>query len=449
MEKEIHLFNSLASKKELFVPIDSNHIKMYVCGPTVYSSPHLGNARSTVVYDLLFRVLQYLYPKVTYVRNITDVDDKINAAALERKISIQELTAGVLAEFHNDMMAIGNLDPTIEPNVVDNLSDIIAMISTLIKNGYAYEKEGHVFFSVKKYQDYGMLSGRKIEDLISGSRVEVSPYKIDPEDFVLWKPSKETDDKSSIFESPWGHGRPGWHIECSVMSTKYLGKNFDIHGGGADLKFPHHENEIAQSRCAHLGSDYAKYWVHNGFLTVNGDKMSKSLGNFITVRELLDGGIKGRVLRYIFLTTHYRKPLDYNFKVLEDARKHLLRFDNIIENFDRSELSDISLPDKFLDPLLDDLNISVAMSYLYELTKNIDSEPGNIKYLAKILDFMGLYQNFEEVKIPEEILKIAKDIQNCRINKDYSAADKLRDEIVSKGYHISYDKSGEVIVKNI
>ena len=445
--KELYLFNSLTSSKELFVPLNDNHVGIYVCGPTVYSNPHLGNARSTVVYDLLYRVLKELYPKVTYVRNITDVDDKINASALERKISIQELTAEVLEEFHNDMREIKNLEPTIEPNVIDNLSEIIDMIERLINNGYAYVNEGHVFFSVRKFKDYGKLSGRKLEDLVSGLRIEVSPYKRNPEDFVLWKPSKDTDDKSSIFASPWGNGRPGWHIECSVMSTKYLGENFDIHGGGADLKFPHHENEIAQSCCANLGSHYAKYWVHNGFLTVNGDKMSKSLGNFITVRELLDGGIKGRILRYILLITHYRKPLDYNFKVLEDARKNLMRFDRIVENYDKGELADIPLPDKFFAPLLDDLNISKSMSYLHELTKNIDSNPKNIGYLAKILDFMGLYEDNKVATIPKDIITLAKKIQYYRINKDYKLADQLRDQIVAQGYNISYDKSGEVIVK--
>ena len=444
--QQLYLFNSLTNKKELFKPLDKNHVKIYVCGPTVYSSPHLGNARSTIIYDLLFRVLQTIYPKVTYARNITDIDDKINLAAATRKISIQDLTKEVLEEFHNDMAELGNLPPSLEPRAVDNISHIINMIKTLITNGYAYENAGHVFFSVRKYKDYGKLSGRKLQDLISGARIEVSDLKSDPEDFVLWKPAKIDDDKSAIFPSPWSDGRPGWHIECSAMSTEYLGKNFDIHGGGADLKFPHHENEIAQSRCANLGSNYATYWVHNGFLTVNGEKMSKSLGNFITVRELLDGGIEGRLLRYILLNTHYRKPLDYNFRILEEARKHLQNFDNILSDYNIADSKNIALDEEFMSALLDDLNISKAFSYIHKLSKNSKKNPDSIASLAKILDFMGLYKNTEEIAIPEDIKNLAKEIQHLRINKNYAAADIIRDKIIAAGYNIHYNKSGEVIL---
>ena len=445
INKELYLFNSLTSKKELFVPLNNQHITMYVCGPTIYSSPHLGNARSTVVYDLLFRLLNYLYPKVTYVRNITDVDDKINIAAIDRNITIRQLTKEILQEFHDDMLELENLSPTIEPRVLDHLDDIIIMIKKLISNNYAYVSNGHVFFAVNRYKNYGKLSGRKIADLIAGSRIEISSDKENPEDFVLWKPAKDSDDVSSIFDSPWSKGRPGWHIECSVMSTKFLGNNFDIHGGGADLKFPHHENEIAQSCCANLDSSYAKYWVHNGFLTVNGEKMSKSLGNFITVRELLDGGVCGRVLRYILLSTHYRKPLDYNFKILEDTRKNLHKFDNILADFDSNILPEIELPEEFISYLLDDLNISKAFAYLFNLSKN--PQAGNIKSLAKILQFLGLYKENTAIKIPNNIIKLAKEIQNARMSKDYQKADLLRKEVLDAGYIINYDKSGEVIVK--
>jgi len=449
MVKDLQLHNSLSGKKEKFEPLDAKHVKMYVCGPTVYSNPHLGNARSTVVYDLLYRVLKDLYPKVTYVRNVTDVDDKINAAAIERKISIQELTKEVLEEFHSDMAAICNIEPDVEPHALENIADIIKMIEGLIEKGHAYEADGHVYFSVKSFKDYGKLSGRDLEDLLKGVRIEVAQAKKDPEDFVLWKPAKDTDDTSSKFESPWSVGRPGWHIECSVMSTKYLGENFDIHGGGADLKFPHHENEIAQSICAHPGSHYAKYWVHNGFLTVNGEKMSKSLGNFITVRELLREGVMGRCLRFILLSTHYRKPLDYNFKALEDARKTIARYDAILDEIEDLDVTDTELSDEFFLPLLDDLNISKSFAYLHDLTKEINSQKSEekLKEFKKIMSFLGFADNREKEEVPIEILTMAKDIQTARASKEYDKADLLRDKITMAGYAISYSKTGEIEVK--
>jgi cysteinyl-tRNA synthetase len=445
LDRDLYLFNSLNSKKELFTPIDPNHITMYVCGPTIYSSPHLGNARSTVTYDLLYRLLNYLYPKVTYVRNITDVDDKINLAAIKRKITIKELTSKILQEFCKDMQELNNLSPDVEPRVLDHLEGIILMIQKLIDNGFAYVSAGHVLFSVKKYPAYGKLSGRNIKDLIAGSRIEVLSCKKNPEDFVLWKPAKETDDASSIFSSPWSKGRPGWHIECSVMSTKFLGENFDIHGGGVDLKFPHHENEIAQSCCANLGSNYAKYWVHNGFLTVNGEKMSKSLGNFITVRELLDKGASGRALRYILLSSHYRKPLDYNQKVFEDSSKILAKFDNMLADFDSSLLADTQLPEDFLACLLDDMNISKAFAYMFSLSKH--NNLINKKLLAKTLDFLGLYKEPIESIVPDHITELAHKIALARKNKKYDQADLLRAELINAGFVINYDKSGKVIVK--
>ena len=280
---QIHLFNTLTHKEEPITTLEPGHLKMYVCGPTVYDRPHIGNARSAVIYDLLFRFARVVFPKVTYVRNITDVDDKINKAAKEQKISIQELTQTITNFFYADIGALNVLRPTHEPRATENIAEIIAMIEMLIANGNAYVNKGHVLFNVSSYADYGKLANRQLDEMIAGSRIEVADYKNDPLDFVLWKPADDEDDISSVFQSPWGDknngGRPGWHIECSAMSSKYLGTDFDIHGGGADLQFPHHENEIAQSCCATPGSHYARFWVHNGFLTVNGEKMSKSLKN--------------------------------------------------------------------------------------------------------------------------------------------------------------------------
>ena len=448
MVKRLKLYNSLTSKKEEFVPHDHENIRMYVCGPTIYSNPHLGNARSTVVYDLLYRLLKENYPKVTYVRNITDIDDKINAAAIERKISIQELTSEVREEFNSDMIELCNLQPDIEPSALDNIGDIIKLIELLVARKHAYVSNGHVYFSVKSYENYGKLSGRKIEDMLQGVRIDVAEDKESPEDFVLWKPAKETDDDSSKFNSPWGLGRPGWHIECSLMSTKFLGKDFDIHGGGADLKFPHHENEIAQSCAAFPDSKYAKYWVHNGFLTVNGEKMSKSLGNFITVKELLQQGVKGRCLRLILLSTHYRKPLDYNFKILEESRKIITRYDRISDDYEALNIAEHKLPDDFLLPLLDDLNISKSLAYLHDLSKEIynDNAIEKIKDFKKIYNFLGLEKKVKE-EIPLDILTLAKEIQTARAAKNYAKADEIRAKITALNYNINYTKSGEIEVE--
>ncbi|MFN7610588.1 MAG: cysteine--tRNA ligase, partial [bacterium] len=317
----LRLTNTLTRREEIFTPIDPAHVKMYVCGPTVYARPHLGTARSVVVYDMLYRLLRHEYGEVRYVRNITDVDDKINAAATERGITIQALTAEVTAQFHADMEALGVLRPDVEPKATEHIAQMITLIETLIARGFAYEAQGHVLFDVQRDKDYGVLSRRSVEDMLAGARVEVAPYKKYAGDFVLWKPVSDKDDPSSVFDSPWGKGRPGWHIECSAMSAAHLGREFDIHGGGADLMFPHHENEIAQSTCAHPESRYARFWVHNGFLTVNGEKMSKSLGNFITVHDLLQRGVKGEVIRFALMSTRYNEPLDWTEKLLGDAAK--------------------------------------------------------------------------------------------------------------------------------
>lgn len=345
----LYLYNSLTRKKEEFKPLDEKNVRMYVCGPTVYDQPHLGNARAVVVYDVLYRLLKHLYPKVTYVRNITDVDDKIIKAAKENSESIAALTKRITDGFHADMRALGCLDPDEEPKATGHISEVVQMIEQLIENEHAYVAEGHVLFSVKSAKDYGKLSGKKLEDLVAGARVEVEGYKKDPGDFVLWKPADKDDDPSCVFDSPWGKGRPGWHIECSAMSTKYLGETFDIHGGGADLKFPHHENEIAQSLGANPKSEFARYWVHNGFLTVNGEKMAKSEGNFITVRELLDKAKNeferrklGEIIRFALIKTKYNEPLDWTEERVETSKNDLNRFYRALKvSYDRLDIENI------------------------------------------------------------------------------------------------------------
>lgn len=453
----LKIHNSLSGKKEELTPLDRKNVRMYVCGPTVYDSPHLGNARAVVVYDVLYRLLRHIYGEehVTYVRNITDVDDKINAAAKEKGIPISELTEEVTKGFHEDMEALNCLPPTHEPKATENIKEIIELIEKLIKNKHAYESEGHVLFDVQSischpersegsidsspmaqndnFYYYGKLSGKKLEDLIAGARVEVEGYKKSPQDFVLWKPADEGDDSSSVFESPWGAGRPGWHIECSAMSTSILGEDFDIHGGGADLKFPHHENEIAQSICGNKGSHFANYWVHNGFLTVNGEKMAKSEGNFITVRELLDKGIKGEIIRYVLLSTKYNEPLDWSEKKLDDARKALDKFYRAIKN----SISD-NLPEEFISYLKDDLNTPKAFAYLY-------SEK-NSKKLKAAANFLGLLQNSQNewfgIEENKEVEKLIADRKKAKEEKDYKKADKIRDKLTNMGIILEDGHSG-------
>jgi len=450
----IKIFNTLSRKEEVLTTLEPDHLRMYVCGPTVYDRPHLGNARSVVVYDMLYRFFRRIYPRVTYVRNITDVDDKINLAAKERQISIGELTKEVTGIFHQDMDALHVLRPTIEPRATDHISDMIQMIEELIKNGNAYVNDGHVLFDVKSYQDYGALSRRSLDEMIAGSRVEVASYKKDPLDFVLWKPANIGDDASSIFASPWGEGRPGWHIECSAMSSKYLGADFDIHGGGADLQFPHHENEIAQSRCAQASSHYARFWIHNGFLTVNGEKMSKSLKNFITVRDLLNKNINGIVIRYLLLATHYRKPFDYNQKTLDDAKKSIDKFYALFNENDLLQYQVQKAPahetnhlmDNILRDLSDDLNTSKVLALLHAHVPEVkisNNKKSKYDFMAA-LDFLGLLDdkffakdvankiratnNIDENYIIEQIALRFK----AKTNKDWVLADKIRQDLLAQ-----------------
>ena len=432
----IKIFNTLSNQEEELVPTDHNHLKFYVCGPTVYDRPHLGNARSIVIYDLFFRFFKRNFPQVTYVRNITDVDDKINQAAKEQGVSIQELTSKIIEFFDADMAALNVLKPTIEPKATKHIAEMIAMIEQLIKNGNAYVSQGHVLFDVTSYDKYGQLSNRNLDEMIAGARVEVASYKKNPLDFVLWKPSDLDDDISSVFESPWGKGRPGWHIECSAMSSKYLGADFDIHGGGADLQFPHHENEIAQSRCANPKSHFAKYWIHNGFLTVDGEKMSKSLKNFITVRDLLDKKISGVVIRYLLLSSHYHKPLDFNQKALDDAQKSIEKFYTVFTKEDFLNIEDV-LSDEILQALADNLNISKVIAFLHELSRSAKNDIAIKKQLLASLDFLGLIDvTFFDKKSDIDEAYINSKIElrlKYRQEKNFVKADEVRNHLLAQG----------------
>ncbi|MEK9894090.1 MAG: cysteine--tRNA ligase, partial [Pelagibacteraceae bacterium] len=388
----LKISNTLTRSKEKFIPIDEKNIRMYVCGPTVYDYPHVGNARPLIVFDLLFRLLSKIYPnsKVTYVRNITDIDDKIIEASNKSKISIQDLTSKVTKDFHDDCNYLGCLNPTIEPKATEHLNEMINLIKKLIQNDFAYESNGHVYFQVTKFKKYGNLSNKKIEELISGSRVEVSDNKKEPGDFVLWKPSKENEPS---WDSPFGKGRPGWHLECSAMSEKYLGNHFDIHGGGLDLIFPHHENEIAQSVCANNNEKFSNYWLHNGYVTVEKQKMSKSLGNFITINELKKN-YNGQVVRLAMLSTHYTQPFDWNENILDVSQKSLDKWYEFYSD-DKEEISEENL--KFL---LDDLNTPLMISNIHELYKKAKTGDSlSAKQLSSSCKILGLFnQTHDEWK---------------------------------------------------
>ena len=363
----LHLYNTARRKKEEFVPMEPGKVGMYVCGPTVYDRAHIGNARPVVIFDVLARLLRYQGYELTYVRNITDVEDKIIDAAAKNGESIDALTTRTTKAYHDDMAALNALPPDLEPRATEHIDGMIRMIEKLIEKGHAYEAEGHVLFDVNSMDDYGKLSGRSREEMIEGARVEVAPYKKDPADFVLWKPS--TDDMPG-WESPFGRGRPGWHIECSVMSEATLGVSFDIHGGGRDLIFPHHENEVAQSCCANkddVNAKYARYWVHNGFLTVEGDKMSKSLGNFRTVRELIKDNRSGEIIRLTLLSAHYRQPLDWTENGMKQSKANLDGLYTSLQHLENIEAGPIEPAPGVIAALEDDLNTPLALTELYAL----------------------------------------------------------------------------------
>ena len=367
----IHLHNTLTRAKEIFTPIDPSNVRMYVCGPTVYDFAHLGNARPVVVFDTLYRLLKRHYPRVTYVRNITDVDDKIMDKAKASGESIETITTRTTQAYHDDMAALNALPPDIEPRCTQHIPQMITMIETLIAKGHAYAADGHVLFNVPSMANYGELSRRSRDELIAGARVEVAPYKKDASDFVLWKPSTPG---QVGWDSPWGFGRPGWHIECSAMAKEHLGVTFDIHGGGLDLIFPHHENEIAQSRCSHDGAPLARIWMHNGFLAINSDKMSKSLGNFFTVRDLL-AIAPGEALRLALLSGHYRQPLDFSTEALEAAKATLDKWYGALRNVTALQTKTTEPPETFEAALADDLNTPLAISHIHELINDLNRAP--------------------------------------------------------------------------
>ena len=377
---ELRLYNTRTRAKERFAPLDPRHVRLYVCGPTVYDRAHVGNARPVLVFDVLVRLLRRLYPRVTYARNITDIDDKIIDAAREGGEAIEALTRRTTEAFHIDMAALGALPPDVEPRATQTIPEMIALIETLLARDHAYAADGHVLFHVPSYAGYGALSGRAMDEMIAGARVEVAPYKKHPADFVLWKPS--TPDQPG-WPSPWGRGRPGWHIECSAMSERFLGQDFDIHGGGLDLIFPHHENEIAQSLCAHPGAGFARVWMHNGFVTVNGEKMAKSAGNFVTVRDAIrqsgrPENVIGETIRFFMLSTHYRQPLDWTEEGLRAVKANLDRFYIALRDAE-ADAEPGDPPDEVLAALLDDLNTPLAIARLNDTATALNKAGENAK----------------------------------------------------------------------
>jgi cysteinyl-tRNA synthetase len=485
---DIQLHNTKTRRKEVFAPIDDKNVRMYVCGPTVYDRAHIGNARPVLVFDVLFRLLRHVYgaDHVTYVRNFTDVDDKINATALARQQAgaqgsledlISERTEETIDWYLKDMGALGALEPTHAPRATGYIAPMVAMIEDLIAKGHAYAKDGHALFRVRSYKEYGKLSGRSVDDMIAGARVEVAPFKEDPMDFVLWKPS--TEDQPG-WDSPWGRGRPGWHIECSAMAHDLLGEAFDIHGGGNDLMFPHHENEIAQSACA--GHGFANVWMHNEMLQVEGKKMSKSLGNFFTVRDLLDDGVPGEVIRFVMLSTHYRKPMDWTEKKRQDAEKTLRKMaalladDNLLVDFARVGGIKVAPPQEIVDALSQDLNTSLALTLLKGYIKKLEMhkleaslvflgfDPHSIA--AKFHSFdatavvrtreeageavivggghtMSAYgdiSNSESELIYELIEKLMKLRTQAMATKDFSEVDRIKAGLIAAGVEVKMSK---------
>jgi len=443
----LRLTNSLSKKKEIFKPINPQNVSLYACGPTVYDSPHVGNARSLIVFDVLFRVLKILYnSNVTYVRNITDVDDKIIEASKKNKKKIYEITNEITKIFHENCESLNCLKPSVEPKATDHIKEMIEMTSSLISKGFAYENKGHVYFAIDKFKDYGKLSNKNLDDLKTGARVEISDLKKNPMDFVLWKPSNKEDPG---WESPWGRGRPGWHLECSVMSEKYLGKRFDIHGGGLDLIFPHHENEIAQSCCNNNTKNFANYWVHNGFLTFNKEKMSKSLGNIISITKAVKK-YSGQVVRLALLSSHYTQPLDWNDQLLINQESVLKKWYNLYtnENNNNYEVDQI---------LLDDLNTPGYIAKIHELynAANKGDESKRIKF-NNACKLIGLFNQSKKewedskkskISVSEDyIVKKIEERIKAKNKGDFSQADKIRKELSSKGIIIE-DQKGKTTWK--
>jgi len=434
------LYNTLTRAKEDFTPIDDNHVKLYACGPTVYSYAHIGNARASVVFDTLRRVLETKYPRVTYVSNITDIEDKIIDAAKKEGKPISDITEHYAKIYNADMGALGVQKPTIQPKATDHVDGMIVMIETLINKSYAYESEGHVLFHVPSYKNYGALSRQPRDEQVKMARVETASYKKDAADFVLWKPS--TDDQPG-WDSPWGRGRPGWHIECSVMAKEFLGEVFDIHGGGLDLTFPHHENEIAQSCCASGKDSFANYWVHNGFVTVEGEKMSKSIGNVILPHNLIKDGVAGEVIRFNMLSTHYRQPFDWTQDGLNKATKTLDKWYAIINSAPQNE----GLSKEFMDALYDDMNTPLAFSILHKMAKE---NPSRLKSCANVLGLLTMTANewatlksFKNSDIDKELIEdLIAQRDQARADKDFLKSDEIRDHLLDMGVTIKDSHDG-------
>jgi cysteinyl-tRNA synthetase len=449
--KKLQLYNSLSNSLEDFIPLDGNNVRIYVCGPTVYASPHVGNARPLVIFDILFRLLKELYPKVTYVRNITDVDDKINARARDRKISIGELTSEVIEEFHKNTDLLRVLPVTHEPRATAHIAEMLEIIQKLIDNDFAYKNQGHVLFRVRKMSNYGMLSKRNLDDMIAGSRVEIAPYKEDPMDFVLWKPSEEG---TPAWDSPWGMGRPGWHIECSAMSRKYLGEQFDIHAGGQDLMFPHHENELAQNFGA-FGCVMANYWIHNGMLLVNGQKMSKSLGNIISLDDALHQ-YDGEIVRYVLLSSHYQKTLDWTDKLVAQAKQSLNRLYGAFRLSQNPTAGDQN--SRILDALCGNLNTPLALSILHEIadaiykstsSDEINELSGQLKNGAALLGLLSKeceewFRQESKLISEEDIERLIAERKLAKAEKNFQLADEIREKLLEKGVKIEDTSTGTI-----
>ena len=450
----LNLYDTFSNSKKKFEPIDPKNIRMYVCGPTVYDYPHVGNARPVIVFDILFRILQNIYgtEHVTYVRNITDVDDKIINASQENNEDINELTSRTINYFHADAKYIGAMEPSFEPRATDHIAEMINIIETLIEKNYAYVAENNVLFSSTKFSKYGSLSGKNLEEMIAGSRVDIESYKQDASDFILWKPSK---DNEPGWDSPWGKGRPGWHIECSAMSEKLLGKTFDIHGGGQDLIFPHHENEIAQSECAN-GEKFANYWVHNGFVTVEGNKMAKSDGNFVTVNELKDK-YQGEVIRFTMILTHYRQPLNWTNDNLQESKKTLDKWYQYFSEVDFKPDLSVKIDENVMNALNDDMNTPQAIAELHKLFKNCKSnDRDSLNQFLISAQFLGLMNDEpsqwlswgkDNISVDQnKIESLIAQRNTARANKDFAEADRIRDELENLGIVLE-DKGAETTWK--
>ncbi|HQX26449.1 MAG TPA: cysteine--tRNA ligase [Alphaproteobacteria bacterium] len=447
---KLRLYNSLTRKKEEFTPLDPSHVRVYACGPTVYNYAHIGNARMAVVFDLLANVLRSIYPKVTYVSNITDVDDKIMVAAKESGEAIDVITRKFEKIYNEDMAALGVAKPDVQPRATEHIPEMIALCEALIKRGHAYEAEGNVLFNVPSFAAYGGLSGRSRDEQIAGARVDVAPYKKDPADFVLWKPSAAD---QPGWDSPWGFGRPGWHIECSAMAEKHLGLPFDIHGGGADLKFPHHENEIAQSCCAHGKDDdlsaFAKMWVHNGFVTVGGEKMSKSLGNFLLVHDLIEE-FPGEALRLTLLSAHYRQPLDLTKEKIAESKRILDRLYRTLYDLRDVQISKSpAVADiEFQEALLDDLNTPQAIAVLNQISSASANDAEEKKTLLAAGGMLGLLQQNPakwlgyDVSGDNDVEKLLAERTEAKAAKNFKRADEIRDEVKALGFTIEDTPEG-------